>query len=66
MNSRTQFGDRKRLWDNIVDERFDIVGALSLIGVAGHQQDGEFGTFARRAERERDTVHHRHAHVGEK
>ena len=28
LNSRTQFGDRKRLWDNIGSERFDIVGAL--------------------------------------
>jgi hypothetical protein len=48
-----------------VNEWVDIVGALTLIGVAGHQQNSEFGTFPRCRQRKRYTIHHRHADVGE-
>ena len=48
-----------------MNEWIDIVGALSLVGVAGHQQNSEFGTLARRGQRKRNAIHHRHADVGE-
>jgi len=48
-----------------VNEWIDIVGALSLVGVAGHQQNSEFGTFSRRSQRKRYAIHHRHADIRE-
>jgi len=41
----------------------EAVGALALVGVAGHQQDGQVGMIARG--RERNAVHDRHADVAE-
>ena len=57
--------DRERLGDHVVDDGVEAVGALALIGIAGHQQNGEIGKIARRGERQRDAVHDRHADVGE-
>jgi len=41
------------------------VGALALIGIAGHQENNELGIVARCRKRERDAIHDRHADVGE-
>ena len=60
-----QVRDRERLRDHVVDDGVEAVGAFALIGVAGHQQDGQVGIIARRGERQRDAVHDRHADVGE-
>ena len=48
-----------------MNERVDIVCALTLVGVAGHQKNSEFGTFSRCSQRKRYTIHHRHADVRE-
>ena len=49
-----------------MDERFEIVGALALMGEAGHQQDAHLGMVFAGLERERDAVQARHDDVGEK
>ena len=48
-----------------MNERVDIVGALTLVGVTGHQKNSEFRTFSRCSQRKRYTIHHRHADVRE-
>ena len=65
VHRRAQRGKRERLGQHIVDQRLEPVGALALVGIAGHQQDGHGGVIARRRERKRNAVHHRHADVGE-
>ena len=48
-----------------MDDGVEAVGALALIGIARHQQNGQIGKVARRGKRQRDAVHDRHADVGE-
>ena len=48
-----------------MNEWVDIVGALTLVGVTGHQKNSEFRTFSRCSQRKRYTIHHRHADVRE-
>src|SRR5579863_3851193 len=48
-----------------MDDRVEPVRALALLGITGHQQDGELGKIPRGGERKRDSVHDRHADVGE-
>ncbi len=48
-----------------MNDGIEAVGAFALIGIAGHQQDGQHRIVARGAERQRNAVHDRHADVGE-
>ena len=58
-------GHRKRLCHDVMDDGVEARGAFALIGKAGHQQDRQIGKIARRRQRQRDPVHHRHLDIGE-
>src|SRR5882757_4243189 len=49
--------ERERLGEHVVDQRVETVGALALVGITRHQQDGHGGMIARGRERQRNAVH---------
>jgi len=48
-----------------MDDGVEAGGAFALGGKAGHQENRQIGKIARRRQRQRDAVHHRHLDVGE-
>ena len=48
-----------------MNERVEVVRPFALVGVAGHQQDGQRRMVAGGRERQRDAVHDRHPDIGE-
>ena len=48
-----------------MNDGVETMRTFPLIGVAGHQQDGQRGMVAGSSQRQRNAVHNRHADVGQ-